>query len=172
MIIEPANGSPTTRAPARARTAMMSTLSWRRLIAATVQASDATRPSRGAGVPDQRPRPMRDRAARRHRRSAAATWRKRRAGLPCALADASRPRSCLTEAVGRSGRRSQVPATTVTCHTVEPGAFDQELGPRTGASASETRQPQQARTRLARNGRRRPDWMQTRQPGSMFLCCW
>ena len=44
MIIEPAKGSPTTRAPARASTAMMSTLSWRRLIAATVQVSDASRP--------------------------------------------------------------------------------------------------------------------------------
>ena len=38
----------------------------------------------------------------------------------------------------RSGRRSQVRATTDTCHTVEPGAFDQELGTRTVLRASET----------------------------------
>ena len=45
VIIAPANGSSTTSAPARASTAMTSTLGWPRRIAATVQPTENTRPS-------------------------------------------------------------------------------------------------------------------------------
>ena len=44
VIIAPAKGSPTASAPASARTAITSTLGRRRRTAATVQATEATRP--------------------------------------------------------------------------------------------------------------------------------